>query len=277
MITLLDENRGPLRPFNGVRLVKFKNVDDLRQQFAVDSGHASTLNPSAATFIPGQAPLQTNSVDQSVEATTHGLNDGDSVHAAEDKEDAESHEDADDSAVIGPIGTNFTEISEEALAEQNSAAKVFQFHYRRLLTNRANRISNPGLGLTKTREDQFEAFAQAALSIEWLQRSLYRPIYLGALPHLLTCLGHTLMIIMEEKTKVKRQQRQNTSHQEIEKHMDRQTSLKYVNKRPNGWFQLTNTGHDVAKWASRSETSKPASKLRRPSTSSEISNSWKAL
>ena len=231
MITLADENKGPLRPFRGVHLVKFKNVDDLRQQFTVAAGPASTLNPSAPTFIPGQAPLQTNNMDQSVEATTHDPNDGD---AAEEEVDAEFHEDADYSAAIEPIGTNFTEISEEALAEQDFAAKVLQSHYRRLLTNRANRISNPGLGLTKTREDQFEAFAQAALSIEWPQRSLYRPIFLGALPHLLTCLGHTWMIIMEEKTKVKRQQRQNTSHQEIEKHMNRQTSLKYVDKRPNG-------------------------------------------
>lgn len=232
MTTLADENKSALRTFRGVRLVKFKNMDDLRRQFTVAAGPTSTLNPAAATFIPNQAPFQTNSVDQSVEATTHDTNDGDSVHVAEEEEDAGFHDEADDSAVIEPIGTNFTEISEETLAEQNSAAKVLQSHYRRLLTNRANRISNPGLGLAKTRKDQFDAFAQAALSIEWPQRSLYRPIFLGALPHLLTCLGHTWTIVMEEKTKVKRQQRQNTGHQGIEKLMERQTALKYVNKHP---------------------------------------------
>jgi len=234
MITLVDENKGTLRAFRGVLLVKFKNVDDLRRQFTVAAGPASTLNPTAVTFIPNQAPLQTYGVDQSVEATTHDPNDGDSDHAAEEEEDPGFHEDADDSAIIEPIGTNFTGISEEALAEQHSAAKVLQLHYRRLLTNRANRISNPGLGLTKTRKDRFEAFAQAAHSIEWPHRSLYRPVFLGALPHLLTCLDHTWTIVMEEKTKVKRQQRQNEGHQGIERLMDRQTSLKYVKKIPDG-------------------------------------------
>jgi len=230
MIRLVDVNKKAPRAFRGVRFVKFRNAEDLRRQFTMTTGPASMLNPTAAPFIPSQAPLQTNSVDPPVD---HDTNDGASAHAAEEEEDTESHEEADDSAIIEPIGANFPEISEETLAEQHSAAKVLQAHYRRLLTNRANRISNPGLGLTKTRKDQFDAFAQAALSIEWPQRSLYRPIFLGALPHLLTCLGHTWTIVKEEKTKVKRQQRQNTGHQGIEKLMERQTSLKYVNKGPD--------------------------------------------
>jgi hypothetical protein len=234
MITLVDANKSTPHVLRGVVLVKFKNLDDLRRQFTVAAGPASTLNPAAATFIPNQAPLQTYGVDQSVEATTHDPNDGDSDHAAEEEEDPGFHEDADDSTIIEPIGTDFTEISEEALAEQHSAAKVLQLHYRRLLTNRANRISNPGLGLTMTRKDRFEAFAQAAHSIEWPHRSLYRPIFLGALPHLLTCLDRTWTIVKEEKTKVKRQQRQNEGHQGIERLMERQTSLTYVQKLPDG-------------------------------------------
>ena len=236
MVILVDKNKNVPRAFRGVRPVTFKNVDDLRRQFTVSSGPASTLNPAAATFIPGQAPLQKHSVDQSIEATTHDPDDDESVHGAEEEEDAGSQDEADDSAAIEPIETNFTDISEEDLAEQHSAARVLQLHYRRLLTNRANRISNPGLGLTKTRKDQFEAFAQAADSIEWPPRSLYRPIFLGALPHLLTCLGHTWTIVMEEKTKVKRQQRKNIGHQGIEKLMGRQTSLTYVNKLPDRLF-----------------------------------------
>ena len=232
MIILADVTKNVPRAFRGVRIVKFRNADDLRRQLTMTTGPAPMLNPAAVPFIPSQAPLQPNSVHPSVE---HDTNDGDLAHAAEEEEDTEFHEEADDSAIIEPIGANFTEISEEALAKQDSAAKVLQFHYRRLLTSRANRISNPGLGLTKAREDQFEKFARAAHSIEWPQRSLYRPIFLGALPHLLTCLDRTWTVVMEEKTKVKRQQRQNISHQGIEKLMDRQTSLKYVNKRPDGY------------------------------------------
>ena len=237
MICLVDINMNAPRTLRGVHIVKFRNADDLRRQFTVAAGPVSTLNPAAAAFIPKQAPLQTNSVEQGVEVMTHDTDDGDSVHVAEEEEDAESQDEGDDSAIIEPIGTNFTEISEETLAEQDFAAKVLQSHYRRLLVNRANRISNPGLGLTKTRKDQFEAFARAADSIEWPQRSLYRPIFLGALPHLLTCLDRTWSIVMEEKTKVKRQQRQNTSHQGIEKLMGRQTSLKCVTA--HRWMVLT--------------------------------------
>ena len=229
MIVLVDVNKHAPRAFPGVRVVKFRNADDLRRQF---TGPASILNPAVAPFVPIQAPLHSSSV--LYPSVDHDTDDGDSARAAEEERDTEQHEEAEDSANIEPLGTNFTELSEEALAEQHSKAKILQFYYRRLLTNRAKRISNPGLGLTKTRNDQFEEFARAAGSIEWPQRSLYRPIYLGALPHLLTCLGHTWTIVMEEKTKVKRQQRQNISHQGIEKLMDRQTSLTYVNKRPNG-------------------------------------------
>ena len=229
---LIDINKNaPPRDSLGVRIVKFRGVGDLHRQFTMITGPAPMLDPAAASFISGQASSQTNSVDPPVD---HDTNNGDSAHAAGEEGDTESHEEADDSAIIEPLGANFTEISEEALAEQDSAAKKLQSHYRRLLTNRANRISNPGLGLTKTRENQFEAFARAAHSIEWPQRSLYRPIFLGALPHLLTCLDRTWTIVMEEKTKVKQQQRQNMNHQGIEKLMDRQTSLKYVNKHTDG-------------------------------------------
>ena len=228
---LVNVNKNAPLPFRGVRIVKFSNANDLRRQFTMTTGPASMLDPAVAPFIPSHAPLQTNTVYPPVD---HDTNDGDPAHAPEEEEDTEFHEEADDSAIIEPIGADFTEISEEALAEQHSAAKVLQLHYRQLLTNRANRISNPGLGLTKTRKDQFEAFAQAAHSIEWPQKSLYRPVFLGALPHLLTCLDHTWTVIMEEKTKVKQQQRQNMGHQAIEKLMDRQTSLKYVKKLPDG-------------------------------------------
>ena len=261
-----------LRTFRGVRIIKFRNADDLNRPFTMATGPTSMLDPVSAPIILNQASLHRNNVDPSV---GHDTGDGDPAHAIE--ESAEPHEEADDSTNIEPIGANFANISEEALAEQNSAAKILQFCYRRLLTKRANRTSNLGPGLIQTRKDRFEEFTRAAGCIEWPQRSLYRPIFLGALPHLLTCLDHTRTIVVEEKTKVKRQRDQNMSHKSIEKLMDRQTPLTYVNKRLNRLFQLTNTGHDVEKLASGSESSKPASKLRRTSTSPEISNSWKSM
>ena len=212
MITLVEANKD-LNTFRGVRVVKFKDVDDIRQQLTVAAVRAPTLNPSAEPFIPSQATLRANDAEPSVEAT--------------------GSPEEDVTTIIESIGTSFTNIPEEALAEQHSAAKTLQSYYRRLLTSRANRIDNPGLGLTKIRNNQFEAFARAADTIEWPQgqRSLYRPIFLGALPHLLACLDYTRTIALEEKAKVKRQQSQNTGHQDIEKLMDRRTSLWYVNRR----------------------------------------------
>lgn len=231
MIALVEANKD-LNTFRGVRVVKFKDVDDIRQQLTMAAGRAPTLNPSAEPFIPSQATLRANDAEPSVEATADEANENDAIQVVTEEEDTESPEE-DVATIIESIGTSFTNIPEAALAEQHSAAKTLQSYYRRLLTSRANRIDNPGLGLTKIRNNQFEAFARAADTIEWPQgqRSLYRPIFLGALPHLLACLDYTWTITMEEKAKVKRQESQNTGHQDIEKLMDRRTFLWYVNKR----------------------------------------------
>jgi hypothetical protein len=246
MVTLVQENRNAPRTFRGVRVVKFRDIGDIRRQLAIAAGPTSTLNPGATPFIPIQAPPQSNSVELSVEATSDDPeeNEDDASEVAAEEEDTEPHEEADVSAIIESIGANFTAPSADALAKQDSAARTLQTHYRRLLTNRAKRIAN-GLGLPKTRQNQFEAFARAAESMEWPQKSPYRPIFLGALPHLLTCLDHAWSIVMEEKNKVKRQARSSDKHQGIEGLMERQTNLKYVHnwlERMKTW--LTNAGHD---------------------------------
>jgi hypothetical protein len=226
MITLLDEGKNALRTFRGVRAVKFRNVGDIHRQLTSVAGPVSTLNAAAAPFIPLQARSQAHATETSVEATADETDeDGDDL-IQEAQEDAESPEDVDVAVMMESIGARVAEIPEDILAKQDSAAKKLQFYYRRLLTRRANRIANPGLGLLKTRQNQFEAFAQAAESIEWPEKSLYRPIFLGALPHLLVCLDYTWSIVMDEKTKTKRQAHQRGKHQEIEELMGRQTYLK---------------------------------------------------
>jgi hypothetical protein len=180
-----------------------------------------------SAFVPAQAHLQGNGTEPSVEATSDEANEENIIQVAAEEEDAELPEEADISAIIESIGTNYTGPSSDTLAKQHSAAETLQFYYRRLLTNRAMRVANPCLGLAKIRQNHFEAFAQAAKSIKWPERSLYRPIFLGALPHLLTCLDYTWSIVMEEKKKVKRQARQSEKHQGIEVLMERQMNLKY--------------------------------------------------
>jgi hypothetical protein len=227
MITLLDENKDPLSKFRGVRVVKFRNVDDIRQQLTSAAVPVRTLNPAAAPFIPLQAPSQANGTEAVVEATADETNEdkADPIQEAPE-EDADSPEDADVAVMIEPFGAGVTEeISEETLNKQHSAAKTLQSYYRRLLARRANRIANPDLGLKKTRHDRFEAFARAAESIEWTEKSLYRPIFLGALPHLLVCLDYTWSVVMEEKARVKRQA-QSEKHQGIEELMGRLTYIK---------------------------------------------------
>ena len=211
-------------------MVKFRDVDHIFRQLAMAAGPASTLNPTATPFVPTQATSQTT-VEPSVEATNDEAEDSAIQVAAEEGEEEETPEETDVAAIMESIGTNFTELSADGLAEQHSAAKTLQSYYRRLLTNREKRIANPGLGLPKTRQSQFEEFARAAESIEWPLKSLYRPIFLGALPHLLTCLAYTWSIVMEEKQKVKQQERKSKKHEGIEGLMEQRTKLTYVLKR----------------------------------------------
>ncbi|KAH9005752.1 hypothetical protein EDB86DRAFT_2795497 [Lactarius hatsudake] len=232
MITLIDESKNPLRTFRGVQPIKFRDVDDIRRTLGLAAGPVSMLNPAASPFVPSQAR------GQAVEVPTEGANEeDDSIHEDSEEEDTDSPpEVVDVVAMIGSIGTKVTMISEEDLTEQHDAARTLQSYYRRLQASRANQIANPGLGLPKTRKDRFEAFAQAQYSIEWPEwpeRSLYRPIFLGALPHLLVCLDYTWTIVMDEKAKVKRA-RSNGRHQQIEELMKRQTELNTTIKRIEG-------------------------------------------
>ena len=227
MIILIDENKSALRTFRGVHPIKFRDADDIRRKLGLAAGPASTLNPAALPFVPPQARGQANDSQPSVETSTEEANEADDpIQEDPEEEDTESPpEGVDVAAMIG--STEVTRISEEDLAKQHDAAKTLQSSYRRLQARRAkNRSAN--LGLAKTRNDRFEDFAQAADSIEWLEGSLYRPIFLGALPHLLVCLDHTWTIMMDEKAKVKRDARSSERHEKIEDVMKRQTKIKWV-------------------------------------------------
>jgi hypothetical protein len=226
MITLADENKTAPRHFRGVRVVKFRDVDHICRQLTMAAGPASTLNPTATPFVPVQATSQATA-EPSIEATSDEAEDS-VIQVDEEEEESETPEETDVAAIMESIGTNFTGLSADALAEQHSAAMTLQSYYRRLLANRKRRITNSILELPKTRRTQFEEFARVAESIEWPPKSLYRPIYLGALPHLLTCLAYTRSVVMEEKQKVKRQERKNEKHEGIEGLMEQRTKLKYV-------------------------------------------------
>ena len=210
-------------------MVKFKDVDHIRRQLTIAAGRASTLNPTATPFVPAQATSQATA-EPSVGATSDEVEDS-PIEVDAEEDESEMPEETDVAAIMESIGTNFTELSADALAEQDSAAKTLQYYYRRLLTNREKRIADPIVWLPKTRQNQFEEFARVGESIKWPAKSLYRPIYLGALPHLLTCLAYTWSVVMEEKTKVKQQERQNEKHEGIEGLMEQRTKLTYVLKR----------------------------------------------
>jgi len=230
MITLADESKIAPRHFRGVRVVTFKDMDHVCRQLTMAAGPASTLNATAIPFVPAQATSQATA-EPSVEATSDEAEDSTIQVAAEEEEESETPEETDVAAIVESIGTNFTGLSADALAEQHSAARTLESYYCRLLTNRKQRINNPGLGLPKTRHNQFEEFARAAESIEWPPKSLYRPVFLGALPHLLTCLAYTWSVVMEEKQKVKRQECQSEKHEGIEGLMEQRTKIMYVLKR----------------------------------------------
>lgn len=230
MVGLVDENKNAPHTFHrAVKPIKFRKASDIIRKLSLAAVPASMLNPAASPFIPGQASSQENESQPPVESPTEANEADDPIQEDPEEEDTESPpEVVDVAAMIGPIGTDVTKISEEDLAKQHNAAKTLQSYYRRLLARRANQITNPGLGLSTTRKDRFESFARAADSIEWPERSLYRPIFLGALPHLLLCLDYTRTIVVDDKAKVKRKARSNERHEAIEDLMKQQTKLKWV-------------------------------------------------
>jgi hypothetical protein len=233
MVGLVDERKTAPHTFlRGVHPLKFRTAGDIIRKLSLAAGPASILNPAASPFVPGQARSQANEPQPPVEAPTEANEADESIQEdPEEEEDTESPPEAVDvAAMIGPIGTQVTKISEEDLAKQEHAAKTLQFHYRRLLESRANQIANPGLGLPKTRKDKFDACAQVADSIEWPKKSLYRPIFLGALPHLLVCIDRTWTIVVEAKAKVKKAARSDDKHEAIEELMKRQTKIKWVHE-----------------------------------------------
>ena len=231
MIVLVDENKIAPHAFHRrVHPLKFRTTGDIIKKLSLAAGPASMLNPTASPFVPGQARSRENESQPPAEAPDEA-NEAD-VSIQEDPEEGEDTESppevVDVAAMIGPIGTQVTKISDEDLAKQEGAAKTLQSYYRRLLENRANQIANPGLGLPKTRKDKFDACAQVVDIIEWPEKSLYRPIFLGALPHLLVCIDHTWTIMWESKLKVKKAARSDNRHEAIEELMKRQTKIKWV-------------------------------------------------
>ncbi|KAN0138675.1 hypothetical protein V8E53_003663, partial [Lactarius tabidus] len=239
MVGLVDERKTAPHTFlRGVHPLKFRTAEDIIQKLSLAAGPASILNPAASPFVPGQARSQANESQHPVEAPTEVNETDKSIQEdPEEEEDTESQPEAVDvAAMIGLIGTQVAKISEEDLAKQEHAAKTLQFHYRRLLESRANQIANPGLGLPKTRKDKFDACAQVADSVEWPKKSLYRPIFLGALPHLLVCIDRTRTIVVEAKTKakVKKGARSDDKHEAIEELMQRQTKISGIMKRLRG-------------------------------------------
>jgi hypothetical protein len=233
MVGLVDERKTAPHTFlRGVHPLKFRTAEDIIQKLSLAAGPAFILNPAASPFVPGQARSQANEPQPPVEAPTEVNGTDKSIQEdPEEEEDTESPPEAVDvAAMIGLIGTQVAKISEEDLAKQEHAAKTLQFHYRRLLESRTNHIANPGLGLLKTRKDKFDACAQVADSVEWPKKSLYRPIFLGALPHLLVCVDRTWTIMVEAKAKakVKKGARSDDKHEAIEELMQRQTKRRWV-------------------------------------------------
>ncbi|KAI0258666.1 hypothetical protein BC834DRAFT_835038 [Gloeopeniophorella convolvens] len=224
MITLADENKPPLKPFAGVRLVKFRSLDDIFRQL---TSATPALNPTATTFVPIQARPQAKDVERPASATPEGLDDGDLAREDQHEEDAEASKEADVAAAIDSIDSSVAVITEDVVTKQHAAAEVFQSHYRRLVVRRASRITKPGL--PTTRQMEFEAFGKAADSIQWPTKSLYKFIFLGPLPHLLVCLDYLWSVLQEEKAKVKKRAahlKAKKQHEGIEELMERRTSIR---------------------------------------------------
>ncbi|KAI0042885.1 hypothetical protein FA95DRAFT_1609833 [Auriscalpium vulgare] len=224
MVVLAKQNARPPAPRPGVRVVKFKDMEDIRLQLSHVSTPAPALRAEATAFVPAQRARP--SIDMMAPRETAHSDDEDSSSDDSGSEDDLDHDDEkpeDLNAFMQTVDTSSKGVSAAELELQKMAALTFQKAYRRLLRRR-NQFVKPGIPTSRVK--QFLAFLATASKTEWPSTSYYRFIYSGPLPHLLVCLDWLLQTVMKSKMQVKKQSAATKDkHEDIDALFQRQTEL----------------------------------------------------
>jgi len=111
--------------------------------------------------------------------------------------DSPNEDDIDLTSTAAPIAT------EEISHEKWAAGMLFARLYKRVLSRRSLEKAKQTT-IQKTYESFFKACLEVSTNIEWPPRSTYKMVFLGLVPHLLTCINALESYASKAKTSIKR-------------------------------------------------------------------------
>ncbi|GLB36677.1 putative uvrD-like helicase C-terminal domain [Lyophyllum shimeji] len=231
LIQLHDLGRepAPKRVPPGVRLVAFKANDDLPKLL----GATSWTDIAVAL----EEPEPGHQLDEAVPATD-GVPDDERLPDA-DVDDAEDGLVAEETDGVEIVDTEDGEAEAEALpiisdipqaqpptAAEIHAASIIQKAYRRALLRRRQMAKT---GLSALRSRKFAASFEKARTMVWKDKSSYRLLFLGPLPHILLCLDIAYAATMNQKKSVKKRWT-SASHETLDGLSSHLTQLNKISK-----------------------------------------------
>ncbi|KIM48469.1 hypothetical protein M413DRAFT_440213 [Hebeloma cylindrosporum] len=216
MVQVFHESRkNQTQPRHGIRRIIYKNVADVpRLLDTTQPVLISNLRVDAPEFIPKPR-----------------LPEGPLAGEAEPEQETEEPEEEDleiihnatsaDAITIAALPDTNVPPSEERIC----AAIIFQTHYRKVL--RLKRKATKQRPLDICRIKCFEDCLKESANLDWPNRSFYRLLFLGPLPHALTCLATAETWVYDNKKRNK-DRFTKAKHEELEDLQKRLTEQKKV-------------------------------------------------
>ena len=211
MVQVFHESRkNQTPPRNGIRRIIYKTVADVpRLLDTTQPVLISNLRVDAPEFIPKprlpEVPI-----------------------AGEAEPEQEIEEEEEDSEIIYATADTITiaalpDTNEPPSKELICAAVTFQTHYRKLLRLKRKAMKKKPLDTCRTK--CFEDCLKESANIEWPNKSFYRLLFLGPLPHALTCLAIAETWVYDNKMRNK-DRFTKAKHEELEDVQKRLTEQK---------------------------------------------------
>ena len=200
-------------PRNSIRRILYKNVADVpRLLDTTQPVLISNLRVDAPEFIPKPRLPEVAIADE-----------------AEPEQEIEEPEEEDSEIIHASTSTDTITIAalpgtnEPPSKELICAAVTFQTYYRKLLRLKLKATKRKPLDTCRTK--CFEDCLKQSANIEWPNKSFYRLLFLGPLPHALTCLATAETWVYDNKKRNK-DRFTKAKHEELEDVQKRLTEQK---------------------------------------------------
>jgi len=212
MVQIFHESEKKKPPLNGIRRIIYKSVADVPRLLDITQPLLiSNLRVDAPEFVPKprlpEAPVEEEAeLEEEIEEPEE---DSEIIHATTIAE----------TITIAALPDTNVPPSKE----QIHAAVVFQTYYRKIL--RLKREATKEKPLDSCRKTCFEDCLKESAHLEWPSKSFYRFLFLGPLPHALTCLATAETWVYDNKKRNK-DRFKKAKHEELEDVRKRLTEQK---------------------------------------------------